>query len=263
MNYNRLLSPLLERALRIVPVSLLLMLGVCSFAQQAAAPGADWGYYGRKGPSSWSRLDPAFAACSKGKLQSPIDIRGAKIDKTLQPIEFHYVSGPVNMVNTGHTVRVNTTPGSYIVFAGNRYDLVEFHFHHPAEDLVEGKLSDMVIDLVHKNAAGELAIIAVRLNEGRVNGSLAALWPSLPPSAGATATIKDTFNPLGLLPGDRSYWTYIGSITVPPCTEGVRWLSMQTPTELSQDQLGTFARLYPDNARPIQATHGRKIQASQ
>jgi carbonic anhydrase len=270
MNYNRLLIPLLEKALRIVPIPFALTLSALTFsvgsiAQQAAAPApaVNWTYYGRKGPSSWGKLDPSYSACSKGKLQSPIDIRGAKIDKTLQPIEFHYISGPVAMVNTGHTVRVNVAPGGYIVFAGVRYDLVEFHFHHPAEDLVEGKLSDMVIDLVHKNAAGELAIIAVRLDEGRVNGSLAALWPSLPQTPGATATLQDNFNPLGLLPGDRSYWTYIGSITVPPCTEGVRWLSMQTPTELSQDQLATFARLYPDNARPIQATHGRKIQASQ
>lgn len=229
----------------------------------AQQTGADFGYYGKKGPSNWGKLDPAYSACSKGKEQSPIDIRGAKIDQTLQPIEFHYLSGPVNLLNTGHTVRVDVGPGSYIVVQGARYDLVEFHFHHPAEDLVNGKLSDMVIDLVHRNAAGERAIIAVRLNEGRVNGALAALWPSLPKSAGAKASIQDDFNALGLLPADRSYWSYMGSITVPPCTEGVHWLSLQTPTELSQDQLQTFGRLYPDNARPLQTTRGRKIAASQ
>ncbi len=245
-----------------------LSLSFTAGAQQAPAPapaphtGAPWSYYGKKGPSNWGKLDPAYAACSKGNLQSPIDIRNAKIDPTLQPIEFHYLSGPVTMLNTGYTVRINVVPGSYILVGGARYDLVEFHFHHPAEDLVNGKLSDMVIDLVHKNSTGQLAIIAVRLNEGRVNGSLATLWPSLPQTTGATATIQDPFNPLGLLPSDRSYWSYMGSITVPPCTEGVHWLSMQNPTELSQDQLQAFARLYPDNARPIQATRGRKISAS-
>jgi carbonic anhydrase len=242
-----------------------MIFGIAAHAQQAATPptGAEWSYYGKKGPSSWGKLDPAYSACSKGNLQSPIDIHGAKRNPLLKPIEFHYISGPVTLLNTGHTVRINVIPGSYIVFNGARYDLVEFHFHHPAEDLVEGKLSDMVIDLVHKDAAGKMAIIAVRLDEGRVNGSLAALWPSLPKKPGATASIQDFFNPLGLLPTDRSYWSYIGSITVPPCTEGVQWLFMQNPTELAQDQLQAFAALYADNARPLQPTRGRKIEASQ
>jgi carbonic anhydrase len=246
-------------------IFIFVILGIAAYAQQAAAPptGAEWSYYGKKGPTNWGKLDPAYSACSKGRFQSPIDIRGAKRNPALKPIEFHYISGPVTLLNTGHTVRINVVPGSYIVFNGARYDLVEFHFHHPAEDLVEGKLSDMVIDLVHKDAAGKMAIIAVRLDEGRVNGSLAALWPSLPKKPGATASIQDFFNPLGLLPTDRSYWSYIGSITVPPCTEGVQWLFMQNQTELAQDQLQAFAALYADNARPLQPTRGRKIEASQ
>jgi carbonic anhydrase len=249
-----------------IPVCLI-SFGVPSSAgaqQPGSAPtGPAWSYYGKTGPSNWGRLSPQYSACSKSKIQSPIDIHGVKVDPTLGPIEFHYLSGPVNLVNTGRTVRVNVTPGSYIVFGGARYDLVEFHFHHPAEDLVDGKLSDIQIDLVHKNAAGELAIIGVRVNEGQVNGSLAALWPSLPATSGATTAIQDNFNPLGLLPADRRYWSYLGSITIPPCTEGVRWLSMQTATELSQDQLQALARLFPDNARPIQPTNKRKIGASQ
>jgi len=242
---------------------ILLTLGLAGGLPIAAQSGAEWTYYGRKGPSSWGKLDPAYSACSKGKQQSPIDIRGAKRNSALKPIEFHYISGPVTLVNTGITIRVDVAPGGYIVFNGVRYDLVEFHFHHPAEDLVDGKLSDLQIDLVHKNAAGQKAIIGVRLNEGQVNGALAALWPTLPATSGAKATIQDFFNPLGLLPVDRSYWSYTGSITVPPCTEAVQWIAMQNPTDLAQDQLQTFARLYPDNARPIQPTHGRKIEASQ
>jgi carbonic anhydrase len=248
-----------------VPVCVIsLSVSLTAYAQQSAPPpsGAPWSYYGRTGPSNWGHLDPQYSACSKGKLQSPIDIRGAKVDPALRPIEFHYLSGPVTLVNTGHTVRVNVVPGSYIVVGGARYDLVEFHFHHPAEDLVNGKLSDLQIDIVHKNPAGELAIIGVRVNEGRVNGSLAALWPSLPPTPGATTSIQADFNPLGLLPADRSYWSYTGSITVPPCTEGVHWLAMQTATELAQDQWQAFAKLYPDDARPIEPTNKRKIAAS-
>jgi len=228
----------------------------------AQQPGAAWTYYGRKGPSSWGKLDPAYAACSKGKEQSPIDIRNARRNPALQPIEFHYISGPVTLVNTGITVRVDVAPGGYIVFNGLRYDLVEFHCHHPAEDLINGKLSDLQIDLMHKSADGRKAIIGVRVNEGRVNGALAALWPSLPATPGGKATIQDFFDPLGLLPLDRSYWTYPGSMTVPPCTEGVQWIAMQTPTELAQDQLETFAQLYRDNARPPQPIRGRKIESS-
>jgi carbonic anhydrase len=257
-------SPLAVPVLGIAALALI----VPASAQQPSAPAPSttpWSYYGSKGPSNWGRLDPAYAACSKGKQQSPIEFHSSKIrvNRALQPIEFHYISGPVTLVNTGHTIRVNVAPGGYIVVGGIRYDLVEFHFHHPAEDLVDGKLSDMVIDLVHKNANGELAIIAVRLNEGRVNGSLAALWPSLPKTAGATASLQDSFNPLGLLPANRAYWSYIGSITVPPCTEGVHWLFMQTPTELTGEQLTAFAALYPDNARQTQPLNGRKIEASQ
>lgn len=248
----------------------LLCCSLAGLAQQSAAPAAsalhgpdNWSYYGGKGPSNWYKLDPSFSACREGKQQSPIDIRGVKANNALPAIDFHYVSGPVTLVNTGHTVRINVAPGGYILLGGDRYDLVEFHFHHPAEDLVNGKLSDLVIDLVHKNTSGELAIIAVRVDEGQVNGSLAALWPSLPRVAGATATLQDPFNPLGLLPPDRRYWTYTGSITVPPCTEGVRWLVMQTATQFSQDQMESFARLYPDNARQVQPMRGRKIEASQ
>lgn len=254
---------MLRSSTRVTLWMFVLGMSFAAYAQQPAPSGAAWTYYGRRGPSSWGKLDPAYSACSKGKQQSPIDIRGAKRDPALKPIEFHYISGPVTLVNTGITVRVDVAPGGYIVLNGVRYNLVEFHFHHPAEDLVNGKLSDIQVDLVHKSADCKTAIIGVRLNEGRVNGSLAALWPSLPATPGAKATIQDFFDPLGLLPVDRSYWSYAGSITVPPCTEGVQWIAMQNPTELAQDQLETFANLYPDNARPIQSTHGRKIGASQ
>ena len=241
---------------------------VAASGQQTAAPpaaasqGATWGYYGAKGPSNWGHLDPEYTACSKGKQQSPIDLRGAKLDKSLKPIEIHYLGGALTLINNGHTVQATVAPGSYILASGIRYDLLQFHFHHPAEHLVNGKLSDLELHLVHKDAAGDLAVIAVRMDEGQVNGSLAALWPSLPRTVGTTASIDGPFTPAGLLPTEQSYWTYSGSLTAPPCSENVRWLFMQTPTQLSGEQLAAFAKLYPDNARPVEATHGRKIAAS-
>jgi carbonic anhydrase len=225
--------------------------------------GANWTYDGKTGPLNWGRLDPAYKACSSGKEQSPIDIRGAHLDKALQPIEFHYLSGTMALVNTGHTVQVTPPPGSYIVTGGTRYDLVQFHFHHPGEEAVKGKLPDMSLHLVHKSADGKIAVVAVRLNEGNANAILAALWEHLPKTVGGTDKVPDSMNPAGLLPTDRRYWTYEGSLTAPPCTEGVRWFIFEQEVEVSRDQLKAFATLYKVNSRMEQSAHGRKIEASQ
>ena len=196
-----------------------------SVATLSAAQTAAWEYQGKRGELVWGKLDPAYQACSKGHEQSPIDIRGARLNKALQPIEFHYIAGPIRLENDGHTIVAHVDPGSYIVAGGVRYDLVEFDFHHPGEEPVRGKLSDMSVHLVHRSADGKLAILAVRLTEdmGNPNAVLAALWPHLPRTAGATEKITEMVSPGGLLPADRGYWTYTGSLSTPPCTEGVRW----------------------------------------
>ncbi len=245
----------------------ILALSLPVVAQQASTPppasSANWGYYGKLGPANWGKLESDFSECSHGKTESPIDIRKAKLDTALHPLEIHYLSGPISLVNNGHTVQGVVAPGSYIVVDGTRYDLQQFHFHHPAEHLVNGKVADVEIHLVHKSAAGAFAVVAVLVKEGQVNGALAELWPSLPPAIGATTKVTDPFDPRGLLPSDQGYWTYSGSLTAPPCTEGVRWFVMEQSTELSQDQLQTFSRLYPYNARPAQPLDGRKVEASE
>ncbi|MGA2672761.1 MAG: carbonic anhydrase family protein [Terracidiphilus sp.] len=240
-----------------------LALGVATMA--AAQTTAHWDYEGKTGPLVWGKLDPAYKACSAGHEQSPIDIRGAHLNKALQPIEFHYIAGPVTLENNGHTIVVHVDPGSYIVAGGVRYDLVQFHFHHPSEEAVKGKLTDMVIHLVHKSADGKLAVIAVRLNEdiGNPNAILATLWPHLPKTAGATEKVADMVSPGGLLPADRGYWTYMGSLTTPPCTEGVRWFVFEQELTLSRDQLRTIAAIFRMNSRPLQDTHGRRIEANE
>jgi len=222
-----------------------------------------WSYEGKEGPLNWGRLDPSYRICSVGREQSPIDIRGAKLDKSLKPIEFHYLSGAMTLTNTGHTIEVTPPAGSYISLDGVRYDLVEFHFHSPGEDPVKGKLSDMSIELVHKSADGKLAVISVRLNEGRPNAVLAGLWEHLPKTVGSSDKMTQLMSPLGLLPMDRGYWTYTGSLTAPPCTEGVRWFVMENEVEISREQLRAFTALYRVNSRLLQATRGRKISASE
>lgn len=240
-----------------------LVLGLSAMA--AAQTTAPWDYAGKRGPLEWGKLDPAYKVCSQGHEQSPIDIRGAHLNKALQPIEFHYISAPVTLENNGHTVLVHVHPGSYIVADGVRYELQQFHFHHPAEEAVKGKLSDMVVHLVHKSADGKMAVVAVRLTEdrGSPNAVLATLWEHLPTTTGATDKTTDMVNPGGLLPPDRGYWTYMGSLTIPPCTEGVRWFVFEQELTLSRDQLRTFAAMYKVNSRPLQDLHGRRIEADE
>ena len=230
-----------------------------ALAQQAD----NWTYVGKYGPLNWSKVDPAYSACSKGKEQSPIDIRGAHLNKSLQPIEFHYLAGAMTLVNTGHTIRVLPPVGSYILVDGVRYDLEQFHFHHPGEEAVRGKLPDMSLHLVHKSADGKVVVIAARLNEGDANAVLAALWAHLPKTVGGTDKMPDTVSPAGLLPADRHYWTYEGSLTAPPCTEGVRWFIYEQQVEISRDQLKAFAALFKVNSRMLQSPHGRRIEASE
>jgi carbonic anhydrase len=248
------------------PAVAILALGVAALsATQIAAQTANWGYQGKTGPLVWGKLDPAYQACSKGHEQSPLDIRGAHLNKALAPIEFHYIAGPVRLENDGHTIVAHVNPGSYIVAGGVRYELVEFDFHHPGEQAVKGKLSDMDVHLLHRSADGKLAVVAVRLMEdaGNPNAVLAALWPHLPITAGASEKVQEMVSAGGLLPADRGYWTYTGSLTAPPCTEGVRWFVLEQELSLSRDQLRAFAVLFRVNTRGLQEAHGRRIEANE
>jgi carbonic anhydrase len=225
----------------------------------------DWSYLGKTGPVFWSRLSPAYKACSTGHEQSPVDIRNARLNPALQPIQFHYLAGPVTLENNGHTVEVHVDPGSYIVVDGVRYNLIQFHFHHPSEHTIKGRLADMEIHFVHRSADGKLAVLAVLLNEGMgyPNATLATLWEHLPTQAGKSEKITDMVDPAGLLPADRGYWTYTGSLTSPPCTEGVSWFVFEQPMSISRSQYNAFSALYQRNTRPTQDLHGRKIQANE
>jgi carbonic anhydrase len=240
----------------------------CFFAATTLAAaqheGPHFEYVGKNGPVNWGKLDPAFHACSDGKQQSPIDIRGAHLNKSLPPIEFHYLTSAATIENNGHTVMITPNPGSYIIAAGVRYDLQQFHFHHPAEEAVKGKLDDMDVHLVHKSAEGKLVVIAVRFREDpdRANAVLATLWTQMPTQAGQKNNVA-MVNPGGLLPADRGYWTYAGSLTTPPCTEGVRWYVLEQDLPVSREQLRYFGGVEKLNSRPIQDTHGRRIEANE
>jgi len=221
-----------------------------------------WGYEGPGAPEAWSRLRPENALCAKGTRQSPIDIQ-AGIRVQLDPIAFDYKAGPYRVVDNGHTIQVNVAPGSAIEVNGRRYELQQFHFHRPSEERVDGKRFEMVAHLVHRDAEGRLAVVAVLLEPGAAQGVVQAVWNHLPLEKGDEVAVRAPLDPTALLPEERSYFTYMGSLTTPPCSQGVLWMVMKRPVAVSPEQIGIFARLYPMNARPIQPASGRLIKESE
>jgi carbonic anhydrase len=218
-----------------------------------------WGYEGKGGPANWNKLDPANAACATGKRQSPIDIKGAQIS-TLLALKFDYNSAPLNIIDNGHTIQVNYAPGSTLTVGDKTYTLKQFHFHHPSEEHVNGHGYDMVAHLVHADADGQLAVVAVFFKTGQANSLIEQVWKNIPAEKEKAVTVPGaTLNAENLLPPDLGYYTFAGSLTTPPCSEGVTWFVLKAVTSLSADQLAAFAKLYPDNARPIQLTNGREI----
>jgi carbonic anhydrase len=228
----------------------------------APTPGASpWAYEGAHGPGEWARLAPENATCASGQRQSPIDITdGIKVD--LDAVHFDYKPSGFRVVDNGHTVQVNVAPGNTIEVLGRHYELVQFHFHRPSEERIDGKPFDMVVHLLHKSADGRLAMIAVLLERGSAQPVVQAVWNNLPLEKGDEVAAKTPIDVSALLPNDRRYYTYMGSLTTPPCSEGVLWMVMKAPVQISPEQLAIFTRLYPMNARPIQAQRGRLIKES-
>lgn len=233
-------------------------------AERAAGQGghaAHWAYGGEVGPERWGDLKPEFSQCGNGKRQSPIDIRGGvKVD--LEPIQFDYRTTNFRVVDNGHTIQVNLGGGNSIEVQGRRYDLVQFHFHRPSEERIDGRQFDMVAHLVHKDPEGRLAVVAVLLDRGSAHPLVQSVWNNLPLEKGMEMVAATEMDVNQLLPADRRYFTYMGSLTTPPCSEGVLWLVMRQPQPISVDQVGVFSRLYPMNARPIQQASGRLIKQS-
>lgn len=233
-----------------------------STPMSGSVPGqAHWDYVGENNPESWAQLKPEFSKCSTGKRQSPIDIRdGIHVD--LAPVAVDYKPGGFRVLDNGHTVQVNVAPGNSIEVGSHRYDLIQFHFHRPSEERINGKQYDMVAHLVHRDLEGHLAVIAVLLDRGSALQAVQSVWNNLPLEKGDEAEAPSLLDPGDLLPIERSYYTYMGSLTTPPCSEGVLWMVMKKPVSISAEQIGIFARLYPMNARPIQASSGRLIKES-
>jgi len=218
-----------------------------------------WEYKGKAGPQAWGALDESYAACKLGHEQSPIDIHGAK-KAHLDPLALDYHAASAEIVNNGHTVQVNLNDAGTLTLDGVPYKLVQFHFHTPSEEHVNGKAYPMVAHLVHKSEDGKLAVIGVLLKEGKANAALKPVFDGLPKAEGDKHPLDGAFDAAALLPPDHGYYRFTGSLTTPPCSEGVKWQIMKEPVEISHAQLAAFHKLYKANARPIQPLYARTVE---
>lgn len=220
-----------------------------------------WGYDGAGGPAQWGAMRPEFATCASGQRQSPIDLRDG-IRVQLDPVRFDYKPSGFRVIDTGHTVQVNVDGGNTIEVTGRRYELQQFHFHRPSEERVEGRVFDMSAHLVHKDPDGRLAVVAVLLEGGSAHPLVQTIWNNLPLEKGDEVPARGAIDLNAMLPTERGYFTYMGSLTTPPCDEGVLWMVMKQPVTVSAEQIAIFSRLYPMNARPVQSASGRLIKES-
>ena len=223
--------------------------------------GIPWSYQGEGGPANWGKLRPDYATCADGRMQSPINIEdGIRVDQT--PIKFDYKSSLFRIEDTGHTIEVDVGPGSTISVMGRQYELTHIDFHHPSEERVNGRGFPMVAHFTHRDEDGHVAVLAVPLELGAANPLIQTFWNNLPLEVGQDLAPATAIDLTKLLPAERGYYAYMGSLTTPPCTEQVLWLVMKQPVQVSPEQVAIFSRLYPDNARPVQPTNNRLIKES-
>jgi len=224
-----------------------------------------WGYTGEGGPRHWGDLAPENISCKIGKNQSPIDLRDkAAVGTTgLPQLDIHYRDVPLKIVNNGHTLRVNYPLGSYIKVGGHRYELLQFHFHTPSEHKKEGFNYPMEAHLVHKDGDGNLAVIGVIFQEGEENPQVQTLLDNLPKTIGKQEIHRNaSLNPVMFFPGNTEFYKYSGSLTTPPCSEGVYWMVFKHPIEASAEQLEAMNEVLGENARPTQPVNSRAMLKS-
>ena len=218
-----------------------------------------WGYEEENGPEVWGRLTPEYRICDTGIHQSPIDLVNPT-PAELPTIIFHYQSAPVTIRNTRNTIEVAYPKGNWIEIDGTKYHLLQFHFHAPSEHTVAGELYDIEMHLVHESEDATLAVIGVLIKSGNLNTAFDSFWHLMPSVADASEQVPGVvLNAFDLLPNTKRTYRYDGSLTTPPCSEGVRWLVMTTPIEMSQSQIAAFKAIFNGNNRPVQPLNGRKL----
>jgi carbonic anhydrase len=238
------------------------MAGIAVVVGAVAYAGGDahWGYSGHEGPEHWGELSEKFKICGEGKNQSPINITGA-IEAELPAIEFNYGDVGLNVVNNGHTIKVIYAAGSSITVAGHTYNLLQFHFHTPSENNIEGKSFPMEAHLVHADDTGNLAVVAVMFTKGAPNSVVEKVWVVMPSRAGEKVEKAGTqINVMDMLPPNKDHYRFNGSLTTPPCSEGVVWMVLKDAAEASKEQVEKFSHImHHDTNRPVQPVNARPV----
>jgi carbonic anhydrase len=241
-----------------LPLPGLLAVGLFLVCTVLAAQTPHWTYSGEEGPENWAKLSPEFNPCA-GKNQSPINLTGF-IKADLKPIKFSYQAGGSEILNNSHTVQVNYATGSSISIDGVQFNLLQFHFHTPSENHINGKSYALEAHLVHADKDGNLAVVALMFEEGAENKALARIWALIPQNAGEKKALPSPFAVEALLPSNRDYYRFDGSLTTPPCTEGVRWLVLKSPVAASAKQVEDFLHvMHHANNRPVQPVNARLV----
>ncbi len=227
-----------------------------------------WGYGEDDGPSSWAALSSDYVACASGREQSPIDIAAftagdlMRLGKnyqaaTLKIIRQEHVT---DVIDNGHTIQINYDEGSNLQLGEVSYELKQYHFHAPSEHTIKGRHFPMEMHLVHQSGAGDLAVLGVLIDQGNHNPAFEPVWANLPDEAGEEVHLQHlVVNVDDLLPADHNTYRYRGSLTTPPCSEGVSWLLAVEPIELSADQIAAFTAIFQGNNRPVQSLNDRTV----
>jgi len=221
-----------------------------------------WKYEGEYGPAQWDKIKPEYSPCGTGLAQSPINI-GKSYKTDLDSIKFSYNETPLKIINNGHTIKVKYKPGSTITIDSESYELQQFHFHYPSEHEIEGKPYDMELHLVHINKNNELAVVGVLIEKGQHNSTIETLWKYLPEEVNKENEVSSIkINADNLMPDDKSYYRYYGSLTTPPCSEGVNWNVLKLPIEMSEAQIKKFESIIGFNSRPVKPANNRFVLES-
>jgi len=236
-----------------------LLLAALLLASEAGAGGdVRWGYSGERGPEHWGELSEEFSACSAGKSQSPIDVTNP-VDANLAPLVLSLGGRTTSVTNNGHTLEATVGPGSWLEVEGERYQLRQLHVHSPSEHRIDGESFALEAHFVHRNTRGDIAVLAVLFRAGARHEGLARVGRATTAEPGSTAPLSVELEELAIVPAGRSYYRYPGSLTTPPCTEGVLWVILKATSTISREQIETFVSRIGEDARDLQPLNGRLV----
>lgn len=235
-----------------------LAISLCTQALAGTDDTSTWSYAGATGPQHWGSLSKEYSLCSSGQAQSPIDI-GEAVEVDRPRLTFAYPLSDARVLNKGHTLQVAPVDASALPITADEYALVQMHFHSPSEERIQGRTYPLGAHFVTRNASGALAVVALQFVEGAHNPALESVLADMPKKAGGE-TRAPVQSIIALLPDNRRHYAYMGSLTTPPCSEGVLWQVLSQPVELSRAQLQALQKIFPMNARPVQPLNGRRVQ---